>query len=99
LLLADVVRTRWRDDLRTETAELVLLYAEPHAENLADVPVIHARAQNALLELLLRLPGAADATLTDDPDLTYLHSLGPQRLAGISLVARLELPLELDVCC
>ena len=98
MILADVLRLRVSDDFRLATYSLSLMYAEPHLENLTDVPEIQTRAAQSLQQLLANLCAAEDIILNENPELVFFMHSGPNRLAGANALVSLNLPNDIPLC-
>jgi len=98
VVLADVVRVRLADDFRLQEVEVALLFAQPHAEDLHDVPSIQQDALFVLQQLLVRYLEQHDGTLLDAPEIDLIVNAGALRLAGANLQVRITLPNPVPFC-
>ncbi len=99
LLLGDVFRINFTEDLRLKTWSLSLVYLEPHLPDTSDVPDAHRRAEAALIELLARLEAFEEVVIASPPELSFFWNQTEARLAGANLLVQLKGANTPAPCC
>jgi hypothetical protein len=93
LLACDPQEQEWSPDLHNCSWRVLLAYAEPHTEGLADVPDLQRRAAQALLRLTQLLLHCADTQLIEPLRIRYFRNAGPDRLGGAQAQLTVAIPV------
>lgn len=90
VVLGDVFRISYTEDLRLKTWHLSLVFLADHKPDTTDVPNIHRKAEIFLIQILARLEALEDLVIESPPEINFFFNQTEARLAGANLLVSLS---------